>query len=77
MSEKKEKLTKIKLKLKKNHPKKSFRLGRHLVGPVLEEFSLNEKEMKELQNKGCKAWLISEEEMKEEKKKKAAAKEKK
>ena len=57
-----EKLTKIELKLRKRHPKKAFRIGRHVVTPIFSAFEMNEAELKELKTKGCKAWLISKEE---------------
>ena len=69
----KEKMTKIKLKLNRRHPKNVFRVGRHTISNKLEMFEMNEKEMKELQTKGCKSWVISEDQMKkaiEDKKKK-------
>jgi hypothetical protein len=68
MAEKKEKLVKMKLKLRKRHPKKKFRLGEHVIEPQLKEFELSEANVLELQSKGCKAWIISEDEIKEAKK---------
>ena len=75
MAAKKEKLTKVELKIRKKHPRKAFRLGSHVVGIQFDEYELNEAEMKELESKGCKAWLISKEEFEAAKKaKKAPAK---
>lgn len=68
----KEKLVKIDLKLRKRHPRKSFRLGRHVVGFNFDSFELNEAEMKELGSKGCKAWIISKDELEALKKTKKA-----
>lgn len=51
---------KIKLRLKKRHPRKSFRLGRHVVETGFKEFDLNESEEKELKSKGCQAWIMKE-----------------
>jgi hypothetical protein len=76
MAEKKEKLEKVKLKLRKKHPKKAFRLGKHVVTHIFQEFELSEAEMVELQSKGCKAWLISDKEEAEIKKAKADARKK-
>ena len=54
---KKEKLTKVFLKQKRPH-KTGFRLGKHLVKMgVAQEFELSEKEVKELESEGPKAWL--------------------
>ena len=54
---KKEKLKKVFLKLKRAH-KSGFRLGSHIIkmGPA-REFSLTEKEFKELKGKGPQAWI--------------------
>lgn len=68
-------MSKIELKLRRRHPRKSFRLGKHIVGVSFQEFDLSEKEKKELEQKGPKHWLISKEEF--EKSKKKPAKEKK
>lgn len=68
MSENKAKTQKIELKLKKIHPRKSFRLGRHIILPTFKEFEMNEEEMKELSNAGCKAWVISKKEFEDAKK---------
>lgn len=69
------------LKLKKAHPRKHFRIGRHVVGLKAQAFELNKHELEELESKGCKAWIAEiegEEVKKEEKpKKKAKAKAKK
>ena len=65
MAKKKEKLSKVFLKLKRAH-KTGFRLGRHIVKlGAAQEYELNEKEMKELQTAGPKAWIkvLSQEEM--------------
>jgi len=70
MENKKEKLLKIELKLKKRHPKKSFRLGKHVVTPELKSFELNESEAKELESKGCQHWIISKQQIEEAKKQK-------
>jgi hypothetical protein len=68
MSEKKEKIVEIELKLKKRHPRKSFRIGRHVVGVQFAAFEMNEAEMKELKGKGASAWLISKEDFEAAKK---------
>ncbi len=72
--EKKEKLVKVSLKLRKRHPAKQFRLGSHVVGLTFKEFELNEKEVKELKTEGCRAWLISKKDYDEEMKKKPMGK---
>jgi len=74
MSDKKIKSEKMELKLRKIHPRKSFRLGRHVILPAFKEFEMNEEEMKELKNAGCKAWIISKKEFEENKKAKAKKK---
>lgn len=45
------------LKLKKVHPKKAFRLGKHVVTHIAQEFDLSKDEVKELESKGCKHWI--------------------
>ena len=75
MKEKKESAIRMELKLRKRHPHKSFRLGRHVVGVQFAEFDLNEAEAKELDNAGCKIWLISKKELEAAKKKKERKKE--
>jgi len=72
----KEKLTKVELKLRKRHPKKSFRIGGHVVGIKFDTYEMTDAELKELKSKGCVAWLISKEEFDTSKKKKAPAKDK-
>lgn len=52
-----EKITLLKLKLSRPHPKKSFRLGKHIITHIESVFELNEKELIELESKGCKAWI--------------------
>lgn len=52
---------KVELKLKKIHPKKAFRLGRHVVTNLFQEFDLNDAEIKELGSKGCQHWLMEKE----------------
>jgi len=76
MTEKNEKIVVIELKLRKRHPKKSFRIGTHVVGINFAPFKMNEAEIKELKSVGCKTWLISKEEFNVSKKK-APAKDKK
>lgn len=49
---------KMKLKVILKHPHKRFRLGRHIITHKPAEYSLNEKELKELQSKGCQKWLV-------------------
>lgn len=49
--------TKVELKLALKHPNKRFKLGRHVVTNVFQEFYLDKKELKELESKGCKKWL--------------------
>ena len=77
----------MKLKLKKVHPKKQFRLGRHVITHIAKEFELNEAEEKELKNKGCQAWVmkvkkneklsaVEKKKLEKEKKKEAAAEKK-
>ena len=46
-----------KLKLKKKHPNKQFRLQGHLIGYVAQDFELSDAEEKELQSAGCQAWI--------------------
>jgi len=46
------------LKLKKNHPAKAFRIGRHVVGQTYKTFDLNEEEEKELKTKGVQHWVM-------------------
>lgn len=48
---------KLELKLKKPHPKSSFRVGRHLITPTFKSYSLSEKEIAELKSKGCRYWV--------------------
>jgi len=45
------------LKLKRPHPNKKFRIGRHVVTHAPVEFDLNEKELKELDSVGCQKWI--------------------
>lgn len=53
---------KMELKLRKRHPRKSFRLGRHVVEVGFKSFDLNDAEMKELEGAGCKHWVVSKKE---------------
>lgn len=71
MAEKKEKLVTVELKLRKTHPRKSFRLGTHKIGFKFEKYELNEAEAKELKTEGPKHWVISKEEFQATKKKPA------
>jgi len=60
MSEKdiKDKEIKIELKLKRPHPAKKMRLGRHTIINEFREYSLNEKEAAYLLTKGGLYWFI-------------------
>lgn len=46
------------LKARPNHPKRAYRVGRHLVGAEFAPYSLNEAELSELETEGPKAWVI-------------------
>ena len=48
-----------KLKLKRRHPRKAMRLGRHIVTNIFQEFELNEAEQKELETEGGRAWMMT------------------
>ena len=58
------------LKLKKRHPMKKFRLGRHMILPAFAEYDLNDAELKELSGEGAVAWIMEVEEKKVKKIKK-------
>ena len=77
MAEKKVNGTAISLKLKRKHPRNSFRVGGHVVTRVFQEFTMSKKEMKEIENKGCQHWVISKKDFEKAKAEKAAAKKKK
>lgn len=55
------KTVKMELKLSRPHPAKSIRLGSHKITQIFQEFELNENELKELQGKGPKHWIIAKE----------------
>lgn len=60
--EKEVKEVKVELKLRRQHPKKCMRLGRHMVKQnAFEEFSLNEDEMKILKSVGGVSWFMNKE----------------
>lgn len=59
----KEKITEgtpVKITLGKSHPHKKMQLGRHTVTYEPTVFYLNDKELKELESKGCQHWFKSE-----------------
>lgn len=45
------------IKLKRRHPRKAMRLGRHMIGRVFGEFDLNKEEVKLLETKECLHWF--------------------
>lgn len=73
--EEKVKEKEVNLQLRRRHPKKQMRLGRHLVKPQPQKLLLNEKELKELESKGGKHWFATPEQIKEEKEAAKASKE--
>lgn len=64
--DKKAKSVKVKLKLRRPHPRKVMYLGKHKVGIKFEEFELNEAEQKELKSKGGVSWFITDDDHKKE-----------
>lgn len=62
----------VELLLRRRHPKKQIRLGRHLITVEAKKFSLNEEELKELESKGCKHWIATPDQLKEEREAKKA-----
>jgi len=65
------------LKLKKRHPKKEMRMGRHIISMTAKEFDLNDEELKELTSKGGKAWFMEVKKAPKKEAKKEVKKEKK
>lgn len=60
-------MAKVELKLKKRHPNKQLRLGRHIITPKFQSFDLDESEMKELKGAGCTHWVTGKKEVKKTK----------
>ena len=54
----KEKTVKVELKLKRPHPRKSYRLGKHSIGIRYAEYELDENEVLELAGKGAQHWVM-------------------
>lgn len=55
--DKKEKSDLVEMRVVLSHPKKEFRLGRHVIKNVFAKYELNESEQKELMTAGPKKWL--------------------
>lgn len=65
----------VSLKLRRRHPAKYIRLGRHKIVGKFEEYELNEKEQESLKGPGPRHWIISKEEFEKKKEKKKAKQE--
>ena len=50
-------MSKVKLRLKRRHPRGKFQLGSHSVTSTPKVYELDEAEVKELKSDGCQHWL--------------------